>query len=172
MEFEQIISVNDIASKEVIDGVGRKLGKVDDLIFDPVNNSILFVVVSVGGFLGTDMGAEYFGIPFESLEINPNTQTFTLRMDKSIVEESPRFKIEDIYHDDHHALTSLYEYYGQPGSWTKRPFGPTTDQGNDPYYSWGQHQAFEGSSDLDIEKENEPSKLSENMDYDKLKGNK
>jgi len=56
-----------IIGRTVINGADEVVGRIEDLIIDPMEN-VLLAVLSVGGFLG--MGAKHVAVPFGGLEID------------------------------------------------------------------------------------------------------
>ena len=58
-----------IVGSPVVNDGNEKIGDVDDLLVEP-SDSVLFAVLSVGGFLG--MGERLVAVPFGSLQIAGN----------------------------------------------------------------------------------------------------
>ena len=55
------IRAKKVLGTKVTDTTGNKIGHIEDVILDKGTNSILFAVVSFGGFLG--MGEKYHPLP-------------------------------------------------------------------------------------------------------------
>src|SRR5580698_4486821 len=56
---------SDLKSLNVENNRGEKLGKIEDLIYDPQNGEIDYVVIGMGGFLG--LGEKSYAVPAEAL---------------------------------------------------------------------------------------------------------
>jgi sporulation protein YlmC with PRC-barrel domain len=81
------LNVDDITGTDIRNPRDEHLGTVDDVLVDP-DGSILYLIVSRGGFLG--IGEEHVAIPWEGLQATPGLNTFVLEVDESVMEEAPR----------------------------------------------------------------------------------
>jgi len=84
----------DIVGADVKNPKGENLGKVEELVIEPMSGSIDYAVISFGGFLG--MGDKFFAVPFSLLKA-PEVQEgdklahFTFDVEKSRLEKAPGF---------------------------------------------------------------------------------
>jgi len=106
----------------VYNSTGDKLGKVEDLVFDPNNGHIRYAVLSFGGFLG--IGDKYFAIPMNHLSVDSKGKKgiigsekyhFVLNVSKERLKNAPGFDSKD-WPDFGNAAygTSVDQFYGQP----------------------------------------------------------
>ena len=63
----------------VYDRSGKSIGEVKDIVLDKTSNSILFAVVSFGGFLG--IGEKFHPIPWAELDYDPSQKATSFRSD-------------------------------------------------------------------------------------------
>lgn len=68
------------------------LGEVEDVVVEPKNGNIAYVIVAHGGFLG--WGESQVAVPWQQLKITPGTlnPVFILNVSPTVLEEAPRFK--------------------------------------------------------------------------------
>ena len=79
-----------IVGSPVVNDANEKIGTIDDLLVEP-SDKVLFVVLSVGGFLG--MGEHLVVVPFNSLRMEGN-RVVLLGGSKDALEALPKFKYE------------------------------------------------------------------------------
>ncbi len=156
-----------LESKKVFDVVGHEYGSIKDIIIDPSSNKILFVVVSVGGFAGTGLGGEYVAIPWQSLNVNPNTYTCVLRVNIGVVNNAPKVDINDLQDGKAETVDQLFNYYGQPEHWNKDTNMDTIESAEPRPDN---HQSLKGSEKQTQNNPDEESQLNKEMDFDKLTG--
>src|SRR5690348_5094968 len=60
-----VLKASDLIGKKVEDTEGKKLGDIKDLVIDPMEGDIEYVVLDFGGFLG--IGDKYFAVPWDAL---------------------------------------------------------------------------------------------------------
>ena len=84
---------SDLKSMNVENNHGEKLGKIEDLIYDPQNGEIDYAVIGLGGFLG--MGEKLYAVPVSMLKAEDDTVNKTRRIapdrDKKTLENAPGF---------------------------------------------------------------------------------
>lgn len=156
-----------LESKKVLDIVGHEYGTIKDIIVDGTHNKILLVVVSEGGFAGTELGSDYVAIPWHSLNVNPNTFTCTLRIDRGVINKAPRIDYKDLQDGKMDVVEEIFNYYGHPEYWsgssnmdTIVTAEPRPDD----------HQALKGSEKQTHNVPDNESSLGKEMDFDKLTG--
>jgi hypothetical protein len=154
-------------SGKVTDKLGEPYGHITDLLVDPANGKIAMAVLSYGGVLG--MGNTSRLIPWEALQMNPNTFDFQISIDKKILEDAPEADANDV--TDYKKLTDIFQYYGVPAYWEKNLNFDTTD----PVYKEAKvndHQQYEGSYQISDPRRTPESnnRFVEDVDTDKLEG--
>lgn len=162
-----LASAKDLISKKVLDTVGHEYGTIKDLIIDKNSQKILLVVISEGGFAGTELGSNYVAIPWNKLNVNPNTYTCILGVNTGEINNSPRFDYSDLIESKTEVLNQIFDYYGRPENWNK-------EEGNDTVISaqpvHDKHQSLKGSEYQTKNIPDDESKLANEMDFDKLTG--
>jgi sporulation protein YlmC with PRC-barrel domain len=74
---------------QVINPQGEALGKIEDLVLDPIKGRIKYAALSYGSILG--FGGKLFAVPWEALKLAPNGKTFILDVSKEQLEASAGF---------------------------------------------------------------------------------
>lgn len=64
------------------------LGSIEDVVFDPRNGQVAYVVVGRGGFLG--IGEDHVAVPWQQLRVTPMLDTFVLDVPESRIESAPQ----------------------------------------------------------------------------------
>ena len=105
------LNVDDITGTEIRNPEDEELGTVDDVLVDP-DGSILYLIVSRGGFLG--IGEEHVAIPWESLQATPGLNTFVLEVDGSVMEQAPtvdadQFVLPEVYDERRQDIDSYWQ---------------------------------------------------------------
>ncbi len=114
-----------IRAKKVIgtavkDPSGDKIGEIDDVMLDKTTNSILFAVVSFGGFLG--MAEKYHPIPWSSLDYDETESAYVVNFTKEELEAAPVASVDELTRDGGLRLRDrTYEYYKAPRYWESPP---------------------------------------------------
>jgi sporulation protein YlmC with PRC-barrel domain len=92
---------------------GKKLGDVKDLVIDPDDGSIDYVVLDFGGILG--IGKKYFAIPWDALELTADKKKLVMDATKRDLKAAPGF---DKNHwpdlNDPKEQVVIYEFYEIP----------------------------------------------------------
>lgn len=95
---------------------GEKIGKVEDIVLDKTDNSIMFAVVGFGGFLG--MGEKYHPLPWATLDYSPDTGGYIVPYSKEELEAAPADTINELTKNDGvHARQDAYSYYKVDPYW-------------------------------------------------------
>ena len=95
---------------------GEYMGKIMDLMIDPHDGRIAFVVLSHGGMLG--IPTRFVAVPFSALAPNAAKKTFILDVSKEKMADAPSFSRDnwpDVTNREWGAET--YTYYGQTPYW-------------------------------------------------------
>ncbi|HBM89237.1 MAG TPA: hypothetical protein DD437_11870 [Rhodobiaceae bacterium] len=87
------------------------LGEIEDVVVEPQNGNITYVIVAHGGFLG--WGESQVAVPWQQLRITPNTQNpvFILNISPDVLAEAPSFKRDswaEVDNADWRMLNELY----------------------------------------------------------------
>lgn len=84
-----ILKASEVIGYTVKDREGQELGEIAELVIDPQSGRIAYAALSTGGFLG--MGDKLFAVPWESMKLMPEEQSFTLNIARETLERSPGF---------------------------------------------------------------------------------
>ncbi len=108
-----------VIGTNVKDPSGHKIGEVEDVILDKQTNSILFAVISFGGFLG--MGEKYHPIPWAALDYDEGEGAYVVTYTKDQLQAAPAGSIDELTRDDGLQLRNrTYDYYRVPRYWETR----------------------------------------------------
>jgi sporulation protein YlmC with PRC-barrel domain len=112
----RVLSAGTLTGDKVVDPMGEKLGKLEELMIDLDRGTIAYAVLSVGGVLG--MGDKLFAIPWSSFRVDAGEKQLILNVDKSVLESAPGF---DKDHWPNFAdMTwgaTVYRHYGSKPFW-------------------------------------------------------
>ena len=92
------IRAKKVIGTNVKDKAGQKIGEIEDVVLDKQSNSIMFAVVSFGGFLGA--GEKYHPIPWAALDYDESESAYTVPYTKDQLKQAPSFAYFDQARDD------------------------------------------------------------------------
>lgn len=118
MNFQDYSYITDIIGKPVQNSLGEEYGKVSDIIISAAHRRAVALVVKKGGFLG--IGADYFVLPWDKVQVNPNTRRVLVEADRKTIEDAPLVELEKVRAGDAEALNLIFGYYGLEAFW-KQP---------------------------------------------------
>ena len=105
------ISAHAVIGDPVVNRQGENLGKIEDLVIDPLSARVDYAVLSFGGFLG--MGDKLFAVPIEALKLSREEKRFILDVEKERLKNAPGFDKNDWPDTSDRAFgTKVYSYYG------------------------------------------------------------
>ena len=78
-----------IIGSSVVNPEGDNLGKIEDLVIDPMSGRIQYAALSHGAILG--LGGKLFAISWDALELNPDGKTYILNVSREQLENAPGF---------------------------------------------------------------------------------
>jgi sporulation protein YlmC with PRC-barrel domain len=88
-EMQEVSRASKIIGTDVRNTKDEDLGDIKDLVVNPENGRVAYVVVSYGGVLG--MGDKLFAIPWSAVRWTPDKDYFVLNMDKEALKNAPGF---------------------------------------------------------------------------------
>ena len=92
---------------------GKKLGDVKDLVIDPDDGSIEYIVLDFGGVLG--IGTKYFAIPWEAVDQTADKKKLMIDVAKKDLKTAPGFDKSNWPElSDHKERVVIYEFYDIP----------------------------------------------------------
>lgn len=110
------IPASRVIGTAVKDGSGETLGKIEDVMLDKTDNSIMFAVVGFGGVLG--MGEKFHPLPWSVLNYDEAYQAYVVPYTKDQLKAAPADTIKELTSNDGAALRQrTYEYYKVEPYW-------------------------------------------------------
>jgi hypothetical protein len=102
-ELERPLRLDDIRGTDVRNNQDEYLGSISDVVVDPQDYQIRYVIVVRGGFLG--IGREHTAVPWAALRVTPTFNSFVLPVDENAFEQAPtvdpdRFAASDVQNVD------------------------------------------------------------------------
>ena len=91
-ELGQVVSLDSIIGTEVRSLKDERLGSVEDVVMDPDDGGIAYVVVAHGGFLG--FGQDYAAVPWDMLYATPGFETLLLDAPPEALENAPSVDLD------------------------------------------------------------------------------
>jgi sporulation protein YlmC with PRC-barrel domain len=112
-----VVSASKIIGETVVNRQGENVGKIDELVIDAKKNSVLYAVLSFGGFMG--MGNKLFAMPWDAFEFSATENKLVLNVDKEKLKAAPGFEKGDKWPDFKDQLwgESIYNYYNYTPPW-------------------------------------------------------
>lgn len=106
---------DDILGRTMLDKDGEKLGTVEDLLIDPDDRRVRFLVVASGGFLG--LGENKAFIPVDVISRVTDDEVH-VDQSRERVAGAPVYDPEIVDAPEHHEYySSVYGYYGFAPYW-------------------------------------------------------
>ena len=118
-----VYRTSDIMNADVENPQGEDLGKIADVVIDPVDGSIVYAVLSAGGFLG--LGEKYFAVPWSAFQAEADQEAEIERLIVDVNKE----KLENAQGFDRNNWPNManpewgqstHAYYGQQDAWERR----------------------------------------------------
>ncbi len=111
---------SELRSRSIENPNGQKVASMHEVVLDPRTGRVTFVVLSVGGNLGT--GEKMIAVPWEALKSlpdvnNPKLERLTLSTTKEKLEKAPEFQSSTegwAKANEPDYILKVYEYYSLP----------------------------------------------------------
>ncbi|AHM61990.1 antigen [Flammeovirgaceae bacterium 311] len=171
MNYQNYANISDIIGKPVQNSLAQEYGHVSDVIVSASHRRVVAVVVEKGGFLG--MGADHFILPWQMLQVNPNTLKVLVEADRKTIEDAPLIDIAKVSDGDYDSLSLIFSYYGVDEFWKAPSQDAETYEQN---YRSGEDlgerlPSNEGSHQITKHYPGqEGSQTKDEVNYDKIKG--
>ena len=95
---------------EVTSNTKEKLGDVENLMINPANGRIDFVILGRGGFL--DFGEKYIAVPWDKVTATSHKE-ISLNVSKQQLEAAPRVSKDLADLKDPQFISKVYRYFGE-----------------------------------------------------------
>ena len=89
----RVLSASSLASDDVYDPRGEKLGSVKEIMLDTRSGKISYVVLSFGGFLS--IGEKLFAVPWGALTVDTENKRLVMDTNEERLKEAPGFDAEN-----------------------------------------------------------------------------
>lgn len=111
-ETVDLIASDKVEGTPVYNRQGERLGSISNFMVDKQSGNVRYAVLSFGGFLG--MGKDYYPLPWSMLNYDTQRGGYAVDLDKTLLENAPRYETgrEPTY--DREYGRSVYDYYGLP----------------------------------------------------------
>ncbi|MCB2078784.1 MAG: PRC-barrel domain-containing protein [Novosphingobium sp.] len=108
-ETDRLIASDKVEGTKVYNNDGEKLGTVANFMVDKRTGRADYAVLEFGGILG--FGNEYYPLPWEMLDYDPEQGGYVVDLDKDRIEGAPRYR--DAFPVFDHAYgRQVYGFYG------------------------------------------------------------
>lgn len=114
-ETTSLIASNKVEGTAVYSRQGDRLGSIYNFMVDKVSGNVQYAVLSFGGFLG--VGQDYYPLPWSMLTYDTDQGGYVVDLDKSRLENAPRYSAENEPLHDREYGRSVYDYYGMTFPW-------------------------------------------------------
>lgn len=109
-ETANLIASNKVEGTAVYNRQGERLGTITNFMVDKISGNVQYAVLSFGGFLG--MGADNYPLPWNMLTYDTSHGGYVIDLDKSLLENAPRYSNENEPTYDRDYGRSINDYYG------------------------------------------------------------
>ena len=111
MTHPRILSTSTLSGDSVRNPQGEDLGEIKDFMVDLDNGTIIYAVLSFGGFLG--IGDKLFALPWEALRVDTENHCFVVDVSKELLEDAPGFDHDNWpSQPDREFINRIYTHYG------------------------------------------------------------
>lgn len=109
-ETANLIASNKVEGTAVYNRQGERLGTITNFMVNKISGNVEYAVLSFGGFLG--MGTDNYPLPWNMLTYDTNHGGYVIDLDKSLLENAPRYSNENEPAYDRDYERSINDYYG------------------------------------------------------------
>jgi len=85
-----LILASRVTGTTVFNKLGEKIGHVDDLSIEKVSGTVIYAVMSFGGFLG--IGEKFHPVPWSLLDYDVERDGYVVPFDKATLESAPFYE--------------------------------------------------------------------------------
>lgn len=111
------IRASRVIGTQVKDEDGEVIGKIEDVILDKLDNSIMFAVIGFGGMLG--VGEKYHPLPWSVLDFDEEEDAYVVPYSKDQLKAAPNDTITELTREDGvYARNRAFDYYQVEPYWS------------------------------------------------------
>jgi sporulation protein YlmC with PRC-barrel domain len=113
LDKSEVLKGSDLIGMNVEERDGKRLGEIKDLVVNPTDGEIDYIVLDYGGFLG--VGHKYFAVPWKALTFTGDMKRVILDVTNKDLKQAPGFD-KDNWPDlsGRDLAIMIYEFYGVP----------------------------------------------------------
>ena len=108
-QSHRLIASDRVEGTKVYNRAGEKLGSVKNFMVGKLTGQVEYAVLQFGGLFG--VGNEYYPLPWNMLDYDPEKGGYVVDLDKSKLETAPKHG-EEFPEYDHNYGRRIFEYYG------------------------------------------------------------
>ena len=110
-ETTRLIASNKVEGTAVYNTQGEKLGSIHNFMVDKRLGQVEYAVLSFGGLFG--LGSDYYPLPWDVLTYDTDQGGYLVNLDKSVLEQAPRYTQANEPTFDRDYGREVYGYYGR-----------------------------------------------------------
>lgn len=110
-ETTRLIASNKVEGTAVYNTQGEKLGSIHNFMVDKRSGQVEYAVLSFGGLFG--LGSDYYPLPWDVLTYDTDQGGYLVDLDKSVLEQAPRYTQANEPTFDRDYGREVYGYYGR-----------------------------------------------------------
>lgn len=110
------IRASRVIGTDVYSTTGDKIGEIEDVMLNKLDNQIMFAVVGFGGFLG--LGEKFHAIPWASLDYEKDKGGYVVPFTEKQLKDAPSHSLNELTKNDGEAARdSAFDYYKVERYW-------------------------------------------------------
>lgn len=110
------IRASRVIGTDVYSMTGDKIGEIEDVMLNKLDNQIMFAIVGFGGFLG--MGEKFHAIPWASLDYEKDKGGYVVPFTEKQLKDAPAHSLNELTENDGEAARdSAFDYYKVERYW-------------------------------------------------------
>ncbi|MCZ4298066.1 PRC-barrel domain-containing protein [Henriciella marina] len=110
------IRASRVIGTDVYSTSGDKIGEIEDVMLNKLDNQIMFAVVGFGGFLG--FGEKFHAIPWSSLDYEKDKGGYIVPFSEEQLKQAPSHSLKELTKDDGAAARdAAFDYYKVERYW-------------------------------------------------------
>ena len=110
------IRASRVIGTDVYSTTGDKIGEIEDVMLNKLDNQIMFAIVGFGGFLG--MGEKFHAIPWASLDYEKDKGGYIVPFTEKQLKDAPAHSLNELTENDGEAARdSAFDYYKVERYW-------------------------------------------------------
>ena len=109
-ESNRLIASNKVEGTAVYNEQGEKLGSIHNFMVEKESGQVEYAVLTFGGLFG--LGSDHYPLPWDVLTYDTDQGGYVVNLDKSVLENAPRYSSKDEPDFNRDYGQEVYSYYG------------------------------------------------------------